>query len=169
MKDENESLEKITGLVVLVIYAALTWFWFYLNNSNSLPLIGHTELVRGWIYPGADKVKLFFDLVYFALSVAVFIIATEVILSEISIPFLEFKKDSSFEAAMGVNFIVLLYEFHILEFRLKLIGLTIGLIIFFVIGLFIAEKVLEILRPILGIMDAAENIADAIDADDKQK
>ena len=155
----------------VVLYAILTWFWFYLNDSNSLPIIGHTELVRGAINSHADKTRLFFEMVYFALSVAIMTVATEVILSQVKLPFIKFDEGCGIFAATLVNFVVLVYEFFALEFYLRLIGLTLSLIFFFVVGMVIASKILEILRPLLKIADVAETISDitnTTDHDDKK-
>lgn len=168
---KNESLEKISEIISIAIYAILTWFWFDMNNSDSLPIIGHTELVHGWVNSNADKFKLITDLIYFAISVATMAVATEIIVSQVKLPFFNFKEDCGMVAAVCVNFVVFLYEFHILEFRLKLIGLTIGLIIFFFIATAIYMKIMEILKPILKITDVAETISDVTnitDHDDKK-
>ena len=152
---ENENVHNFKMLVAVVIYAILTWVWFQLNSNNDLPLIGHTSLVHGWVNENASKIGLLIDLIYFSISVAVMIVVTEIILSKIEMPLFKFEKDSGTVAAVFVNFIVFLYEFHILEFRFKLIGLTIALVIFFSIGIGIADKILEILRPVLKITDIA--------------
>lgn len=160
----REILEKLKDYTAVIIYAILTWFWFDLNNSNSLPFIGHTNLVRGWCYPDASKLGLLVDLIYFSFSVAFCIVITDIVLNKI--PFMsligsEIDREEMVSATSAcglVNFIVLLYEFHVLDFRIKLIGLTICLIIFFVIGLILAWKIMEKIRPILGIVDLAENI-----------
>ncbi|MBR1858044.1 MAG: hypothetical protein IJ797_00915 [Selenomonadaceae bacterium] len=56
---ENENIKLIKMLVLIAIYAVLTWLWFDLKNSNDLPLIGHTDLVNGWVNEHASKVKFF--------------------------------------------------------------------------------------------------------------
>ena len=158
----KENVENIKLGVAFIVYSALTWIWFELNNSNSLPLIGHTELVYGWCESSASKMGLLFDLIYFALSVAVCIVVTDIILNKV--PLVGFN-DEATAASAPVYLVVLLYEFHVLEFRLKLIGLAIGLFIFYFIGVFLSEKILEILRPILGIIDLTDNLSDI----DKEK
>ena len=100
---------------------------------------------------------LLFDLIYFALSVAVCIVVTDIILNKV--PLVGFN-DEATAASTPVCLVVLLYEFHVLEFRLKLIGLAIVLFIFYFIGVFLSGKILEILRPILGIIDLADNLSD---------
>ena len=164
---ENEDVKNAKLLAGVVIYAVLTWLWFQLNNANDLPLVGHTDLVNGWINEHASKIGLLIDLIYFALSVAIMVVATQIILEKIAPPLVKIDKDSGFVAAIFVNFIVLVYEFFHLEFRLKLIGLTIGLFIFFVIGTAIADKILEILRPILKLTDAVETINDITNINDR--
>ena len=153
----KENVENIKFGMAFVVYSALTWIWFELNNSDSLPLIGHTELVYGWCESSASKMGLLFDLIYFALSVAVCIVVTDIILNKV--PLVGFN-DEATAASAPVYLVVLLYEFHVLEFRLKLIGLAIGLFIFYFIGVFLSEKILEILRPILGIIDLTDNLSD---------
>lgn len=153
----KENVENIKFCMAFIVYSALTWIWFELNNSDSLPLIGHTELVYGWCESSASKMGLLFDLIYFALSVAVCIVVTDIILNKV--PLIGFN-DEATAASAPVYFVVLLYEFHVLEFRLKLIGLAIGLFIFYFIGVFLSEKILEILRPLLGIVDLADSISD---------
>ena len=165
---ENENIKNIKELIAVAICAILTWIWFDLNNSNDLPLIGHTSLVNGWVNEYASKSKLIFDLVYFSFSIAIIIVLTDIALAKIELPFFGFSKDSCFSASIIVNFIVFLYEFHILEFKLKLIGLSIGLIIFYMIGMFIAIKLLEIVRPILGIIDAVDTINEINENVDKK-
>ena len=56
-----------------------------------------------------------------------------------------------------------------MEFRFKLIGLTIALVIFFSIGIGIADKILEILRPVLKITDIAETVNDVTNISDHDK
>lgn len=156
----KENIENLKISLAVIVYSVLTWIWFDLNNSNSLPIIGHTELVYGWCQSEADKLALLFDLIYFALSVAVCIVITDIVLNKV--PLTNFN-DEAGAASSLVNFVVLLYEFHVLEFRLKLIGLLIGLIIFYFIGFALALKILETLRPLLGIIDLADNISDTND------
>lgn len=158
----KENVENIKLGMAFIVYSALTWIWFELNNSNSLPLIGHTELVYGWCESSASKMGLLFDLIYFALSVAVCIVVTDIILNKV--PLIGFNDEATGVSGL-VYFVVLLYEFHVLEFRLKLIGLAIGLFIFYFIGVVLGEKILEILRPILGIIDLTDNLSDI----DKEK
>ena len=165
---KNEDIENIKGLIAIAICAILTWIWFDLNNSNELPLIGHTNLVNGWVNEYASKSKLFFDLIYFSVSTAIIIILTDIALAKIKLPFFGFSKDSCFSASIIVNLIVFIYEFHILEFKLKLIGLTIALIIFYIIGTAIAGKLLEIVRPILEIVDAVDTINEMNENADKK-
>ena len=165
---KNEDIENIKGLIAVAICAILTWIWFDLNNSNDLPLIGHTSLVNGWINEYASKLKLLFDLIYFSVSIAIIIVLTDIALAKIELPFFGFSKDSCFSASIIVNLIVFIYEFHILEFKLKLIGLTIALIIFYIIGTAIAGKLLEIVRPILGIIDAVDTINEINENADKK-
>ena len=165
---ENEDIKNIKGLIAIAICAILTWIWFDLNNSNDLPLIGHTNLVNGWINEYASKSKLLFDLVYFSVSIAIIIVLTDIALAKIELPFFGFSKDSCFSASIIVNLIVFIYEFHILEFKLKLIGLTIALIIFYIIGTAIAGKLLEIVRPILEIVDAVDTINEINENVDKK-
>lgn len=160
----KNTIDDIEFLAPVVVYALLTWLWFDLNNSNALPIIGHTDLVRGWCNGNADKFKLLIDLIYFAISVTAMAVATEVIVSKIELPFFGFKKDCGVGAAFGVNLVVFLYEFHVLEFRLKLIGLSIALIILFFVAMAIYMKVMEYLRPILKITDAVETIGDITNA-----
>ena len=150
-----------------MLYAILTWFWFQLNNSNDLPIIGHTDLVNGWINEYASKTKLLFDLIYFAISVAVISVATDLILSQISIPFLKFKIGHGITSTTFVYFVILLYEFHVLEFRIRLLGLLLAVIVFLVIDMMIYVKILEILIPILKITNIAETISDAVDIHDR--
>ena len=110
-------------------------------------------------------------MVYFALSVAIMTVATEVILSQVNLPFIKFDEGCGTFAATLVNFVVLVYEFFALEFYLRLIGLTLSLFFFFVVGIVIASKILEKLRPILKIADVAETISDVAnttDHDDKK-
>ena len=166
----REILDNAKYSVAIVIYAVLAWLWFDLNNSNSLPFIGHTDLVNGWCNPYASKLGLLADLIYFSFSLAFCIVATDIILNKIPIVNLIFTDEERSQAQYGmqlvsastacaaVNIIIFLYEFHVLDFRFKLIGLTIALIIFYLIGLFLAEKIMKIVRPILGIVDLAENI-----------
>ena len=165
---ENENIKNIKELIAVAICAILTWIWFDLNNSNDLPLIGHTSLVKGWVNAYASKSKLLFDLIYFSVSTAIIIVLTDIALAKIELPFFGFSKDSCFTASVAVNILVFLYEFHILEFKLKLIGLTIVLVIFYMIGILIAEKLLEIIRPILGIMDIADTINEINENVDKK-
>ena len=73
---KNEDIENIKELIAIAICAILTWIWFDLNNSNELPLIGHTNLVNGWVNEYASKSKLFFDLIYFSVSTAIIIVLT---------------------------------------------------------------------------------------------
>ena len=153
----DENIKNIKFVIAFIVYSALTWVWFEVNNSNSLPLIGHTELVYGWCESSADKMGLLFDLIYFALSVVACIVITDIILSKI--PLLNFNDDAIYISA-PVNLVVLLYEFHILDFRFKLIGLAIGLVIFYFIAIVLSGKILKILRPLLGIVDLASNISD---------
>ena len=153
----DENIKNIKFVIAFIVYSALTWVWFEVNNSNSLPLIGHTELVYGWCESSADKMGLLFDLIYFALSVVACIVITDIILSKI--PLLNFNDDAIYISA-PVNLVVLLYEFHILDFRFKLIGLAIGLVIFYFIAIVLSVKILKILRPLLGIVDLASNISD---------
>lgn len=153
----KENVENIKLGMAFIVYSALTWIWFELNNSNSLPLIGHTELVYGWCESSASKMGLLFDLIYFALSVAVCIVVTDIILNKV--PLIGFNDEATGVSGL-VYFVVLLYEFHVLEFRLKLIGLAIGLFIFYFIGMVLGEKILEILRPLLGIIDLTDNLSD---------
>lgn len=150
-------------LITVAIYSFLTWLWFVANDKDDLILIGHTDLVNGWILTYASKTKLFMDLIYFSVSTAVMIIITEIVIKEISkeFPLFKYREDSSFGCAGIVNIIVVLYEFHILEFRIKLIGLLIALIVFFMIGVAIAIKLLEVLRPILKAVDIADSAVDA--------
>ena len=152
--------DNVKYICAIVIYAALTWIWFDLNYSYSLPLIGHTELVHGWVDSDANKLKLIFDLFYFSISIATFIVITEIALDKI--PGIGFIKSEKYTHSLGASFLIniflLFYQFHILEFRIKLIGLAAGLIIFFVIGVAIAFKVLDILCPILGILDISDSI-----------
>ena len=85
---------------------------------------------------------------------------------------LKFREDEVLGVAAVVNLIVLVYEFHILEFRIKLIGLAIALIIFFAIGVCLAMKILEILKPIfkmIGIADTVNDISNAVDNDNNKK
>ena len=35
----KENVENIKFGMAFVVYSALTWIWFELNNSNSLPLM----------------------------------------------------------------------------------------------------------------------------------
>ena len=163
----DKSDENGKSTFAVVIYAVLTWIWFDLNNSYSLPIIGHTELVYGWVVEDANKVKLLFDLIYFSLSVATLIVLTEVII--IQIPLIKFVKDSGLVASITVNFFLLFYQFHVLEFRFQLIGLTIALIIFYLIGIFISEKVLSVLRPAFGIMDIGDSIENINDINNDKK
>jgi len=166
-------LERIKNYIAIIIYAILTWFWFDLNHSNSLPLIGHTELVYGWCSPYADKVGLIFDLIYFSFSVAFCIVITDILLNKL--PFMKLigsesdRKEmlSAGTASLFVNFIVLLYEFHVENFKIKLIGLTIGLIICWCIGFVLSWKIIKIVRPLLGIADLAESVNE-INNNDKQ-
>ena len=163
---ENENMRFA---ITIVIYSLLTRVWFDLNNNDLLPFIGHTNLVNWWINEYASKTKLLFDLIYFSISTATIIVVTSIILSKVELPFiLHFKDADVYGVSSLVNLVVLLYEFHVLEFRFKLIGLTIALIIFFFIAYFIAEKVLSIVKPILGIIDAAETINDISEINDKK-
>ena len=158
----KENVENIKFGMAFIVYSALTWIWFELNNSDSLPFIGHTELVYGWCESSASKMGLLFDLIYFALSVAVCIVVTDIILNKV--PLIGFNNEAH-EVSGPVYFVVLLYEFHVLEFRLKLIGLAIGLFVFYFIGMLLGEKILEILRPLLRITDLTNNLSDV----DKEK
>ena len=155
---ENEDIKNFKMLLPIAIYSILTYLWFDANETNSLILIGHTDLVNGWVNEHANKVKLFGELIYFSISIAAMIVVTQLILHEINIPFLSFEKDSGHVAAIFVNFFVFIYEFHVIEFRIKLVGLAVAMIIFFVIGYVLAIKILDIVRPILGIVDVAESV-----------
>ncbi|MBR1396685.1 MAG: hypothetical protein IJ563_04005 [Selenomonadaceae bacterium] len=42
---ENENIKLIKMLVLIAIYAVLTWLWFDLKNSNDLALIGQFRLL----------------------------------------------------------------------------------------------------------------------------
>ena len=168
----KEARENFGYIVTIAIYAFLTHLWFDANEKNILIFIGHTDLVNGWVLSYASKTKLFIDLIYFALSVAVIIVATQIIINQIKTPLLKFQEGDAIGASAVVNLIVFLYEFHILEFRIKLIGLAIALIIFFAIGVCLAMKILEILKPIfkvIGIADTVSDISNAVDNDNNKK
>ncbi len=164
---DNEDVKNAKLSIAVVIYAILTWIWFQMNNSDELPLVGHTDLVNGWVNEYASKTGLLIDLIFFAFSVAILIVATQLIMEKFAPPLVNIDKDSGFVAAIFVNFVVLVYQFFNLKFKLKLIGLTIALIIFFVVGMAIAEKLLGILRPILNAADAVETISDATNVNDR--
>ena len=168
----NETRENLGYIVTVAIYAFLTYLWFDSNEKDILIFIGHTDLVTGWLLSYANKTKFFIDLIYFALSVAVMIVVTQVIINQIKNPLLKFADDEAIGAASIVNIVVFLYEFHILEFKIKLVGLAIALIIFFAIGVCLAIKILEILKPIfkmIGIADTVSDISDAVDNDNNKK
>ena len=156
----NDTRENLGYIVTIAIYAFLTHLWFDANEKNILIFIGHTDLVNGWVLSYASKTKLFIDLIYFALSVAAIIVTTQIIINQIKTPLLKFKEDEVLGVAAVVNLIVLVYEFHILEFRIKLIGLAIALIIFFAIGVCLAMKILEILKPIFKVIGIADTVND---------
>ena len=158
---KNEDIENIKLIIPIIICALLTGAWFHMNDSNNLPLIGHTSLVFGWINENASKMKLLIDLIYFSISTAAIIVITDMVFSQLISEMkllIKFDRDSCFTASVAVNILVFLYEFHVLEFRIKLIGLSIALIIFYAIGFGIAMKVLETFRPISEIVEKLNEI-----------
>lgn len=165
----NENAKNIGAIISLVIYAILTYFWFSANYSDDLIFIGHTNLVAGWINSYASKTKVFIDLFYYSLSVAFMTVLTQIIVSQIKIPILKFEKDVAMSSAVIVNIFLFFYEFHILEFRIKLIGLAVAMIIFFMIGISIADKILGILLPILKIVDVVDSAEEITNSTDNKK
>lgn len=150
----NEKLEEFKMLVAVVIYAALTWIWFDLNDTNSLPIIGHTAFVRG-----VGSNGIFVDMIYFSISTAVMIIIANYILSQI--PIIHFDGAIVPGASCFVNLAVLLYEFHILEFRFRFIGLSLGLIIFYTIGMLIGWRIWEKLDKIFNIVNVVDDVTNS--------
>ena len=157
MKQNGDSVT----LIPIIIYAVLTWIWFDLNDSNSLPFIGHTDIVYHWLHsPSFTWINWepIFDFIYFGATVAVCIVIEDIILCKI--PLIKFDDYASAGGAGFVYIFLVIYEFFVLEFHFSFILLVVVYSIIFMIGAAIGCKLSQYVRKILNIVDVFNGISD---------